>query len=159
MSMVFCRGCAKEIHETAPSCPGCGAPQNVPQSQAAAAAGLNNESEAISESWKSRFALLEKAGGVKIPNIKNLQFGERRKVVFNVWGFLFGPLYYLAKGMWKKAISLLGVAILAIVVLEVICKTIGISDTVTNFVAGAIFATRATIDYYKKVKLGDNGWW
>ncbi|QVM96597.1 DUF4190 domain-containing protein [Pseudomonas sp. SORT22] len=27
MAMVFCRGCAMEIHETAPSCPQCGAPQ------------------------------------------------------------------------------------------------------------------------------------
>lgn len=25
--MVFCRGCGKEIHETAPNCPHCGAPQ------------------------------------------------------------------------------------------------------------------------------------
>lgn len=27
MGMVFCRGCGKEIHETAPTCPHCGAPQ------------------------------------------------------------------------------------------------------------------------------------
>lgn len=27
MAMVFCRGCAKRIHETAPTCPQCGAPQ------------------------------------------------------------------------------------------------------------------------------------
>lgn len=28
--MVFCRGCAKEIHETAPTCPQCGAVQHIP---------------------------------------------------------------------------------------------------------------------------------
>ncbi len=27
MGMVYCRGCGKEIHETAPTCPLCGAPQ------------------------------------------------------------------------------------------------------------------------------------
>ncbi len=27
-AMVFCRGCGKEIHETAPTCPHCGAVQN-----------------------------------------------------------------------------------------------------------------------------------
>lgn len=27
MGMLFCRGCGKEIHETAPTCPHCGAPQ------------------------------------------------------------------------------------------------------------------------------------
>jgi hypothetical protein len=30
MGMVFCRGCGKEIHESAPFCPLCGAPQAVP---------------------------------------------------------------------------------------------------------------------------------
>ncbi|MGF6090395.1 DUF805 domain-containing protein [Pseudomonas sp. 18173] len=34
MSMVFCRGCAKEIHNTAVACPQCGAPQGVQQSYA-----------------------------------------------------------------------------------------------------------------------------
>jgi len=29
MTMVFCRGCAKEIHETAIMCPQCGAVQNT----------------------------------------------------------------------------------------------------------------------------------
>ena len=29
MAMVFCRGCAKEIHETAEICPSCGAPQGI----------------------------------------------------------------------------------------------------------------------------------
>lgn len=27
MSMIFCRGCGKQIHESAPHCPHCGAPQ------------------------------------------------------------------------------------------------------------------------------------
>ena len=29
MTMVFCRGCGKEIHESAPACPHCGAPNAV----------------------------------------------------------------------------------------------------------------------------------
>lgn len=31
MGMVFCRGCGKEIHDTAVSCPMCGAVQTVSQ--------------------------------------------------------------------------------------------------------------------------------
>lgn len=27
--MFFCRGCGKEIHESAPACPYCGALQNI----------------------------------------------------------------------------------------------------------------------------------
>ena len=30
MTMVFCRGCGKEIHSTATTCPYCGALQSVP---------------------------------------------------------------------------------------------------------------------------------
>lgn len=33
MSMIFCRGCGKEIHESAPTCPHCGAPQTIPSNQ------------------------------------------------------------------------------------------------------------------------------
>jgi len=29
MAMVFCRGCGKEIHESAPTCPHCGARQRT----------------------------------------------------------------------------------------------------------------------------------
>ncbi|MGE8175672.1 DUF805 domain-containing protein [Pseudomonas fluorescens] len=35
MSMVFCRGCAKEIHSTATTCPQCGAPQAFQPTRAA----------------------------------------------------------------------------------------------------------------------------
>ena len=31
--MAFCRGCAKEIHETAPACPSCGATQGGTKSK------------------------------------------------------------------------------------------------------------------------------
>jgi len=43
MGMVFCRGCGKEIHETAPSCPHCGAPQS---GQASAATSPKNQTVA-----------------------------------------------------------------------------------------------------------------
>lgn len=162
MSMVFCRGCGKEIHETAPTCPSCGAPQSVPKPQPSITTAPSIELESITDSWKMKFELLEKVGGVKMPNIKNLPFGERMKVflnMFNIWAFIFCPFYYFAKGMWKKAISLFGVSILIIVILEAICQAIGFSDSITEIVGPTIFGSRATFDYYKKVKLGDNNWW
>ncbi|HEV2964955.1 MAG TPA: NINE protein [Candidatus Angelobacter sp.] len=33
MAMVFCRGCGREIHDSAITCPSCGAPQSVRTSQ------------------------------------------------------------------------------------------------------------------------------
>lgn len=38
MSMVFCRGCAKEIHQSAVACPQCGAPQSAAPTATASAA-------------------------------------------------------------------------------------------------------------------------
>ncbi|WP_194788207.1 DUF4190 domain-containing protein [Pseudomonas sp. UFMG81] len=32
MAMVYCRGCARQLHETAPTCPQCGAPQHATSS-------------------------------------------------------------------------------------------------------------------------------
>ncbi|MFC4621050.1 hypothetical protein ACFO3A_02310 [Comamonas nitrativorans] len=32
--MSFCRGCGTTLHETAPTCPHCGAPQNLPAATA-----------------------------------------------------------------------------------------------------------------------------
>jgi hypothetical protein len=159
MSMVFCRGCAKEIHESAQSCPGCGAPQGLVKLQSMQPGSSGSAPEVISESWLEKFALIEKAGGVKMPGIKSLPVSERIKVSFNVWGFLFGPIYYFAKGMWKKSLPLLGIAIVLVVILEAIFRKFGFPESLTNFVASAIFAARANIDYYKKIKLDDDGWW
>jgi hypothetical protein len=155
--MVFCRGCANEIHETAPTCPRCGAPQAI-----AAARGKTSSAAAaqtISPAWQKKFALLEKAGGPKLSKLSQLKFGERIGVAFNIWGFLLAPVYYLVKGMWKKAIVLTALGIALVLILEVILEAFKIRSSAASFATCAIFATRANIDYYKKMVLGDNGWW
>ena len=38
--MVFCRGCGKEIHKDATSCPNCGAPQRTASSKSRMTAAL-----------------------------------------------------------------------------------------------------------------------
>jgi hypothetical protein len=115
----------------------------------------------VSDSWKTKFHLMEKAGGVKMPHFKALSFGERMKVGFGILPFLFGPFYYLAKGMWKKAISLFVVCLVAIVILEIVLEMAGLGRFSKSLVygAGAVYASRANIDYYKKMVLGQNGWW
>jgi TM2 domain-containing membrane protein YozV len=42
--MVYCRGCAAEIHESAPNCPKCGAAQGIDKS---VLSGTNNESAVL----------------------------------------------------------------------------------------------------------------
>lgn len=113
----------------------------------------------IPESWRTKFALMEKAGGVKMPRIKELSFSERMKLLSNVWAFLFGPIYYLIKGLWKKAIVYFAISIVLFVVLDRVFAAMGMRDSAfLNFIGPAIFAARANIDYYKKVVLGEDDW-
>lgn len=157
MDMVFCVGCGKEIHKTAPSCPQCGAPQVN-----ASMAGRNEKSVNLSSAWERKFELIEKAGGVKLKNINNLSMKEKLSINFNILSALFGPIYYIIKGMPKKALSLFGVTFALVVVITVIVSVLGLSESilnVTNFISLAVFGTRANIDFYKKIKNNDNGWW
>ncbi len=55
MSMVFCRGCAKEIHQSAMACPQCGAPQGVAPAAATTTAAVAPEATG---NWY--FAVLKK---------------------------------------------------------------------------------------------------
>lgn len=115
----------------------------------------------VSDDWKRTFHLLVKAGGPRLPNLQALSGGERFKVSFNILGFLFGPFYYLAKGMWKKALSLFAACLAVLIPLSLTLEYFGL-DALANalgYGAAAVFAVRANIDYYKKACLDDNGWW
>lgn len=157
MSMIHCRGCGKQIHETAPSCPHCGAPQ-VMQAKPAQAATAGAP-QGLSAAWTRRFSLIDKAGGPKLPKMKELPIGDRFFLIFNIWAFLFGPFYYASKGMWKKGLALFGVCLVAVIILGMILQAMGISADVAGFFAAGVFSRRSGIDYYKKVVLGDDGWW
>ena len=119
----------------------------------------NTSNLEVSEGWKKKFALIEKAGGVRLHKFNELSSGERM-VIFNVLGFLFGPIYYLVKGMWKKAIVLTLISMALILILDAILEAMDLRYTqFTGLVSSVIFATRANIDYYKKMVLRDDGWW
>jgi hypothetical protein len=115
----------------------------------------------VSNNWKTRFRLIERAGGAKLPHIKELQFGDRAKVMFNVLAFLFGPLYYVAKGLWRKAITFFVLGVIILAALSIALTTAGLDDMsrALGYGLAAFFATRANIDYYKRMVLNDNSWW
>lgn len=127
----------------------------------AAPDGSDIDSLPVSDGWKQRFRAIEKAGGPKLPKLKSLSTGERFKVSFNVLAFLFGPIYYASKGMWKKALSLFGVCFVTIIVVAVVLELVGLGRfaNALGYGAAAIFGVRSNIDYYKKMVLGDDGWW
>lgn len=113
----------------------------------------------ISKSWQRKFALIEKAGGVALPNVKSLNMWDRMILNFNVLGFLLGPIYYIAKGMWKKGLVLFGIALVALVVLDAFFSGVKLADNLSVLLGPVLFATQANTDYYKKMVLGINKWW
>lgn len=115
----------------------------------------------VSDSWKLKLRLIRKAGGPKMPNLKALSSGERFKISFNFLAFLFGPFYYMAKGMWKKGLSLFVACVVGVVALGVALELAGFARLANSLGYGvaALFAVRASVDYYKKTVLGENGWW
>lgn len=115
----------------------------------------------VTPSWRNKFLLINKAGGPRLPDYKSLSFGERFSLGFNVLAFLFGPFYYLAKGMWRKALFLFGVGLAVIILIGLVLDSVGMSQLANSIGYGvpALFAVRANVDYYKKMVLGDDGWW
>jgi len=108
----------------------------------------------VSDSWKKKFELLEKAGefnGVTYENYKSLSFKERQKIGFNLIAFIFGPFYYFYKKMWAKGGALFGLIILINVILTIIEMAIGTSfSTIIYQVPGAVIcASLANYDFYR----------
>lgn len=183
MSMVYCRGCAKQIHETARFCPDCGAPQpgavrpmvmtatvvdesDLPKVLAASATSapatpaLVDGREHVSAKWQRRFAAIEKAGGPKLPNWRILSIRERMLVGFSPAAGFFGLFWYLAKGMWRKGITLTFIAMLATTLLEIVLTAVFGRAPIGALVGlgAAIYGSRGVKDYYKAVVLGDKKW-
>ena len=117
---------------------------------------------------QKRFDAIEKAGGIKLPHMKagsGISFTamERHKATFSVWAFLFSIVYYGYHGVWKKGLSLLAIALVITLLLEVLIMNFiptfydfwnGVSFIITS----VLFATRAPVNLYSKYILNENGW-
>ncbi|QMT41426.1 DUF2628 domain-containing protein [Neisseria shayeganii] len=112
----------------------------------------------VAESWKKRFRLIEKAGGEKLPRIKELSFGERMSVGFNVWTMLFGVIYLLIKGMWKLALSYVAAAVLLSLAVSALEASGWKTGNALFFGLAAGFAAITNRHYYKKMVLGRSDW-
>lgn len=120
--------------------------------------------------WKEKFALLEKiAGGTDVqpmsmglvqkiaPGGQKLTFKENYQVI--CWpAFFFGPFWYFYKGMWKKALVLIGVWLALATLIGILFGARGGSGAVYASY-GFLVGRMATIDYYRQLKQGFNDWW
>lgn len=150
--MPFCQHCGSQASETTDFCYNCGADVT------AAALAL----PAMSAAWRTRFALLHKAGGAAMPQSIELTLAERATVRFNLLAFVLGPVYYAAMGMWKKGVSLAVLAVLLVLLARALLDAAGLAHTglgtMVYLIAPLLYAARANIDYFTRVVLHDDGW-
>ena len=117
----------------------------------------------VSSKWRERFRILEKAGpfsGLTYRNSASLSLGERMKIGLNIWAFLFSILYYIAKGMPRKGLVLLGVAWLLAACEFFIegLSNVSVPDYILPAGMAGLFGGLASYDYYRKVVHGDTIW-
>jgi hypothetical protein len=110
----------------------------------------------VSPTWKRRFRLIERAGGVAMKDFRDLAFGERMAVSVNLLAFLFGPIYYAIKGLWRPAVSYL----VLVVALALLLDVLGLDRLAraVGYMAATVYALRANLNYYRKMVLRQTPW-
>ena len=110
----------------------------------------------VSETWKRRFRIIERAGGPDLPKVRDLPPADRRTIGFNFLGFFFGPFYYLAKGLWQQALLYTLMVIGFVLLLEMV--GLGFITRFLGYGVAAVYGIRANTSYYRKAVLGDAPW-
>jgi hypothetical protein len=112
--------------------------------------------------WQQRFAFYD-AYGLPSSSLeareayKVLPFGTKVRIGSNILAFLFGPLYFFAKGMWRKGLTLLAAAI----TIAVVTIVIDVPDSIARAIGlgfAAAAATTANYAYYLHVVKHSRSW-
>lgn len=115
----------------------------------------------LSAGWKSQFDIYEKYGylGMKDPvGFKSVPFWKKNSL--NFLAFVFGPIYFAIKGMYRVALSILLIVIgiiSALVLLDSIFA-INISKFWTGTASGVIYGMSANYAYYNYKVKNYRGW-
>ncbi len=155
--MSICQNCGTHFITSA-LCTGC-----RPSTTPAAAPTDCVAPQKLPYVWQQKFANIERAGGASLPALARLPLPVRCHLRFNIFALLFGLLYYICKGMWKRGVSLalltIALALLTIYILGLAGMTDFAAHNVATAMSALIFAYRANLDYYKQAVLGDDSWW
>lgn len=117
----------------------------------------------VSERWKERFRLMEKAGPFergKYRNIDALTSAERRELNNNILAFLFSGVYYFCKGMHHKGLVFFGAGWIFAAIVTVLEYVFNFTapNPIFWIVPGAVAAQVANRDYYQKMVFGERMW-
>lgn len=159
-SFVHCRGCGTEIHETAPTCPKCGAPQNIGNASGAAV-------QPMRESKTARDAKTAKSAETESLDIEYSEVPFYRRRWFYLISVLFfvpltaliamtGPLYYQQKGEVKKLPTSARVTFVIIGAFSIVLVLLrGITMLGASGAQGHACADEATTGLVKEIFLKD----
>jgi hypothetical protein len=122
--------------------------------------GYIGEIEEVSTRWLEVFALIERAGGAKLPEIKSLDRSDRFKIKMNWLAFIFGPIYFLAMGMWRQVTSYLILMVLYFNTAEIVLVNVfGMSELPLPVLSYClVWGLTANKSYYKRQVLGEKNW-
>lgn len=112
--------------------------------------------------WQRRFAFFDRYG---LPNgsreglmaARELSFVERMQLNSNILAFLFGPFYFMVKGMWRKGLTLLLAELAGVVVVVLAGWPLRYLQFGLVAVSLAAMMT-ANYAYYLQVRRGST-WW
>lgn len=116
----------------------------------------------LSESWRIRFAYFDTYGPgpwaqEARQGYRALSLWDRIRLSSNVPAFLFGPMYFVVKGMWRKGLALLGAAG-ALVAAVLLTDVGGVVERVAALTVPVVAATTANYAYYLHVAKGSRSW-
>jgi hypothetical protein len=110
----------------------------------------------VSEKWKNIFRAIDKAGGPKLPRIRELPFGERFRITSNFLAFFFWPIYLPLKGLWRQAVAYFLIGMALVLLLEL--TGLGKLGRGVGYGLAAVAMMRANVGYYMKTVLGEAPW-
>jgi hypothetical protein len=117
--------------------------------------------------WRERFEFFERYGEPSSPEfkaeLKSFSTGSRLFINMNWFGFFFGPIYLLALGMWRRALTWVGIMLALALVEDAFGFVTHIKfsrpvDFGISVGVGMLIAMTTNYSYYLKVMKGDNGW-
>lgn len=121
----------------------------------------------IKPKWRERFEFFDAHGSPATREyqaaFRHLSLGRRALLGFNILAFIFGPIYYVVLGMWRKALTLLAIGLGVGAVLTIVEMAVGsaLSELVWRAVPvgfSALYATCANYSYYLHVVHGNRSW-
>lgn len=116
----------------------------------------------VTDTWQQRFTFFDVYG---LPSssprareaFKELSWWPRFRMGWNTLAFLFGPLYFFAKGMWRKGLVLL-VSALALGAILVSLDLPEVVERAGSLFIPAMAASAANYAYYLHVVMKSRSW-